>query len=218
MLDWRLFRIIGGRPRLFTGLALAVCSYFCLASVPHVATRVVVAWDIGAVVYLGLTAVLFARSDHTRIARDAEQQEEGEWTIFALTLIGSAMSFAAIFIFTNHDAHQAHRSAYLTFVISTLALSWLTTQVTFAYRYAHEYYEKTADGSFQKGLEFPHEENPDYLDFVYYSFVLGMTFQVADVNITGRGLRRLATLHGMISFLFNTILLALSVNIAASLL
>jgi uncharacterized membrane protein len=97
-------------------------------------------------------------------------------------------------------------------------LSWLTTHVSFAYRYAHEYY--TVDGACgpEGGLVFPGDEKPDYLDFIYFSFVLGMTFQVSDINITAKKLRRLATVQGLIGFLFNTVILALSVNIAASLL
>jgi uncharacterized membrane protein len=88
------------------------------------------------------------------------------------------------------------------------------TQVTFAYRYAHEYYADTDAGP-EGGLNFPGEDAPDYLDFIYFSFVLGMTFQVSDVNITGRKMRRLATLQGLIGYMFNTVVLALTINIAA---
>jgi uncharacterized membrane protein len=103
--------------------------------------------------------------------------------------------------------------------VATLALSWLTTNVSFAYRYAHEYYTKTQDeGGVDGGIEFPKDDRPDYLDFIYFSFVLGMTFQVSDCNVTSKKLRRLATLQGLIGFLFNTVILALSVNIAAGLL
>jgi uncharacterized membrane protein len=93
------------------------------------------------------------------------------------------------------------------------------THTTFAFRYAHEYYEAAPGSSkVDGGLEFPGEDQPDYLDFMYFSLVLGMTFQVSDVQITSRKLRRLATVHGLLSFLFNTIILALTVNIAAGLL
>ena len=94
------------------------------------------------------------------------------------------------------------------------------THVTFAFRYAHEYYtsDVAPPPEFDRGLEFPGEKRPDYLDFVYFALVLGMTFQVSDVQITSRKLRRLATLHGLIGFLYNTVILALTVNIAAGLL
>ena len=97
------------------------------------------------------------------------------------------MSFAAIFLFSGSSDHKSQRGYYLAFVVATLALSWLTTHVTFAYRYAHEYYTKDlkTDDS-EGGLEFPGDNAPDYLDFIYFSFVLGMTFQVSDVNVTSK--------------------------------
>ena len=88
----------------------------------------------------------------------------------------------------------------------------------FALRYAHEYYNGPADNDIDGGLSFPAEPHPDYWDFVYFSVVLGMTFQVSDVNITSRKLRRLATLHGLMGFLFNTVIIALTVNLASGLL
>ena len=92
-------------------------------------------------------------------------------------------------------------------------------QFTFAFRYAHEYYALSDDGpAVDGGLIFPGEEHPDYLDFLYFALVLGMTFQVSDIAITSRKLRRLAALLGLLGFLFNTVILALTVNIAAGLL
>jgi len=99
-----------------------------------------------------------------------------------------------------------------------LFLSWLVTHVTFAFRYAHEFYAKDLGGpDVDRGLEFPGETAPDYLDFLYFSLVLGMTFQVSDVQITSRKFRRVAALHGLIGFLFNTVIVAFTVNIAAGL-
>jgi uncharacterized membrane protein len=219
---FKLLRIITSRPRLFVGLGLGLVAFFLLTPVQNIAIRAVCAWNIGSVIFLGLSAILFFRADHTNISREAAAQQEGEWSVFALTLVGAIMSFAAIFLFSKATAdHKAHTGAYLAFVVVTLMLSWLMTHVTFAYRYAHEFYTHDAGqakGKFEGGVVFPGEENPDYLDFIYFSFVLGMTFQVSDVNITSKKLRRLATLQGLIGFLFNTVILALSVNIAASLL
>lgn len=106
----------------------------------------------------------------------------------------------------------------IVLVVVTLFASWLMTHTSFALRYAHEYYSRDENGKdFDRGLEFPNEKRPDYLDFLYFALVLGMTFQVSDVQITARKMRRLATVHGLLSFLFNTIILALTVNIAAGL-
>ncbi|MCW8307241.1 DUF1345 domain-containing protein [Acidiphilium sp. PA] len=207
-------RIILGRPRLFSGL---VCGLIAFPFLPHalpLTTRGVLAWDIFVTVFLILAATHFISADHTRIAADAARQEEGEWTLFALTLIGTIMSFTAIVIFSGLAKLKGHHGEYVALVGLTLVASWLMTQVTFAYRYAHEYYADTDAGP-EGGLNFPGEDAPDYLDFIYFSFVLGMTFQVSDVNITGRKMRRLATLQGLIGYMFNTVVLALTINIAA---
>jgi uncharacterized membrane protein len=210
------FRIVQGRPRLFIAFALGLISYPFLSGRLSIETRAALAWDIGVLIYLIVTAIHFARSDHTRIAADSARQEEGEWALFFLILIGVVMSLLAIIAFSGLG--KAHKGLYVSFVSVTLAASWLMTHVSFAYRYAHEYYSRMDGGQFEGGLNFPEEPNPDYLDFIYYAFVIGMTFQVSDVSITSRKMRRLATLQGMIGFLFNTVILALSVNIAAGIL
>ncbi|OYV51034.1 MAG: hypothetical protein B7Z78_09695, partial [Rhodospirillales bacterium 20-60-12] len=135
-----LLRIIRARPRLFTGFAIALVSFFLLPHPIAVTTRAVLAWDIGAVVFLALTLIFFLRSDHTRIAADAEAQEEGEWSLFVLTLGGTLMSLFALLTFAHVGQKDPHHGLYMTFVGITLVSSWLMTHTTFAYRYAHEYY------------------------------------------------------------------------------
>jgi uncharacterized membrane protein len=179
----------------------------------------VAAWDVGSFLFILFTLVSFARRLGRDISADAKRHQEGEWTVFTLTVLGAVMSFAAIFLFSQAAERKAHEAFYLGFVVITLVLSWATTHLTFAIRYAHEYYSydrggKEVDG----GIAFPQDERPDYFDFIYFSFCLGMTFQVSDCNVTAKKLRRLATVQGLIGFLFNTVILALSVNIAASLL
>lgn len=215
--NWRVFRIIGGRPRLFVALGVAFLAYAALTTLQSLATRIAISWDIGTAVFLASTAQLFLFTEKHDIAADAARQEEGEWSIFALTLLGAMMSFVAIFLFSGATERKQHLDFYLVLVIATLALSWLMVNVTFAYRYAHEYYSKfPGTDELERGLIFPEDDKPDYLDFIYFAFVLGMTFQVSDTNITSKKFRRLATLHGLISFLFNATILALCVNIAAS--
>jgi len=212
------FRILRARPLFTTGYAAGALSFLALSAIPSLAIRAVVAWDIGSLLFLILTFVSFLRRLDRDISLDAKSHQEGEWTVFALTVLGAVMSFAAIFLFSHSADKKSHEAFFLCVTITTLALSWLTTNVTFAYRYAHEYYsfDLGLDGP-DRGIEFPHDTKPDYLDFIYFSFVLGMTFQVSDCNVTSKKLRRLATVQGMIGFLFNTVILALSVNIAASL-
>lgn len=129
--------------------------------------------------------------------------------ILILTTIAALASIAAIIA----ELGMKERGAFaISVAIITIALSWVTVHTTFALHYAHEYYSGGKDG----GLEFPGHDEPDYWDFVYFSFVIGMTAQVSDVGISDRMIRRTATVHGVVSFVFNTALVALMVNIAAS--
>jgi uncharacterized membrane protein len=217
----RLWQVISGRPRLFLGVAAGLLAWPLLPAWISAATRALVAWDTGVLVYLVLSALLFTTERAERMEADSEAQSEGEWTVFALTIAAVVFSFVAILgeFAATKSAHGVAKSLHIGLVVATLFVSWLMTHTTFAFRYAHEYYAKDRGGpTIDRGLEFPKEPRPDYLDFMYFSLVLGMTFQVSDVQITARKLRRLATVHGMLGFLFNTIILALTVNLAAGLL
>lgn len=213
-----VIRVVSARPRLFTSLCAGLVAAPFLPWELPAPTRAVIGWDIAVAAFLLLTAHHFMRADHTHIAADAARQEEGEWTLFALVLLGAVMSFIAIVQFSGLTQKKGHNGLYLLLVSLTLAASWAMVNVTFAYRYAHEFYARGRDGKTAGGLDFPGETRPDYLDFLYFAFVLGMTFQVSDVQITNRTLRRVATVHGLIGFLFNTVILALTVNIAAGIL
>lgn len=220
-------RILTGHRRSFAGLAAGLATWFALPALPGGAlaawpshTRGILAWDAGSCVFLALSAALFARRAPDGMAEEAEAQEDGQWTLFWVTLLGTVASFVAL---TGQfsglkDAPDTQRTLQVSLGAATLLLSWLLTHVVFCYRYAHEWYDRDAAGTLKQGLAFPGDDQPDYGDFLYFSLVLGMTFQVSDVEIGTRRLRRLATLHGLISFLFNTVIVALTVNTAAGLL
>jgi uncharacterized membrane protein len=220
VLRW-CWQVVRGRPRLFIGLLCGLIAAPLLPEAIKGTTQAILAWDIGVLVYLTLSAYLFTTERLDRMAEDAANQQEGEWTIFWLTVAAVAFSFAAILGEFAHtkDLPPEQRNLLVILVAATLFLSWLMTHTSFAFRYAHEFYEVDSAGAgIVGGLEFPGEKQPDYLDFLYFSLVLGMTFQVSDVQITARKFRRLASVHGLLSFLFNTIIVALTVNIAAGLL
>jgi uncharacterized membrane protein len=215
-----IWRAVSSRPRLFTGLAVMIVGWPLLPSAWPATTRGIVGWDIGVLVFVLLAAQLFATASPDDMPAAAEAQQEGEWTIFWLTLAVVIVSFVAVSSeFTAIKTEPSDRRGWqVALVAGTLFLSWLVTHVTFAFRYAHEFYGRDLGGpDVDRGLDFPGEKEPDYLDFLYFSLVLGMTFQVSDVQITSRKLRRVATLHGLIGFLFNTIIVAFTVNIAAGL-
>jgi uncharacterized membrane protein len=215
-------RVLAGHQRFFAALVAGVASLFLLPHGLSPPTRGIMAWNVAASVFLLLCLTLFGgTASPERMAANARHQEEGEWTLFWVMVAGATASFAAILgeFGSLKGAAPGVREVKLAVVGSTLLLSWLLMHTIFALRYAHEYYQRTGDAeAVDGGLDFPREPHPDYWDFFYFAAVLGMTFQVSDVQITSRKLRRLATLHGMLGFMFNTVIVALTVNLASGLL
>ena len=205
-------RVVYARPRTFISIALGILAFFLLPGSLRLVTRLLVAWDVFATLYLVLVYVMIWRSEHRHIKRDATLQDDGRFLILLVTALGAFASIAAIVFELGGKVHGV---AHLELATLTIALSWAVVHTAFALHYAHDYYRGTKPG----GLQFPSgekQDHADYWDFVYFSFVIGMTAQVSDVGITDKTIRRTATVHGIISFVYNTALVALMVNIAAS--
>jgi uncharacterized membrane protein len=208
----KAIRLVYARPRTFFAVTLGIVTAFLLPSSIRPVTRILIGWDVFVATYIMLVYAMMARSTLATIRRMAALQDDGRFLIPLLTALGAFASLAAI-VFVLGEAH--HAPAKLFFATATIALSWIAVHTGFALHYAHEFYRGQKPG----GLQFPKgdsDEHPDYWDFVYFAFVIGMTAQVSDVGITDKTIRRTATAHGIISFVFNTALLALMVNIAAS--
>lgn len=202
-------RIVFARPRLFISVAIGLASLLVLPSEWRMASRLLVAWDISIALYVMLAFVTVFSCDIDQIRRQAAIQDDGRFLILVLTAAAAFASIAAIVLELGIKPQQ---SPQLVLAMVTIVLSWSAIHTTFALHYAHEYYRAPKAG----GLAFPGGGEPDYWDFVYFSFVIGMTAQVSDVGITDKIIRRTATAHGVASFIFNTALVALMVNIAAS--
>jgi uncharacterized membrane protein len=177
-------------------------------------TRLLVGWDFGVALYLTLAYAMIARSDVARIRRRAALQDEGQSAILILTVAAALASLGAIIAELGTTSGATRHQSQLILATLTIVLSWGFVHSIFALHYAHEYYSQ--NGGHGGGLTFPGDEPPDYWDFVYFSFVIGMTSQVSDVAVTCRPIRRIVTAHGIVSFAFNAALVALTVNIAAS--
>jgi uncharacterized membrane protein len=205
-------RVVYARPRTFVSILIGVIAFFLLPGSLRLVTRLLIGWDTFIALYLVLVYIMMFRCGLARIRRNAVLQDDGRFLILLVTALGAFASIAAILF----ELGGSHRGALdLTLATSTIALSWAAVHTAFALHYAHDYYRGTKPG----GLQFPsgdQHEHADYWDFVYFSFVIGMTAQVSDVGITDKTIRRTATVHGIISFVFNTALVALMVNIAAS--
>jgi uncharacterized membrane protein len=152
-------------------------------------------------------------------------QDVSRTLIFIFVVVAACAGlFAVGFLFFANKGVTQRPHFFLHLLMSLVAVisSWMLVHTVFGLRYAHTYYGDP-DGpagpqQHAGGLEFPGGREPDYMDFAYFSFVIGMTFQVSDVQITSREFRKLVLLHGMLSFGFNTVILALTINTVSSLL
>jgi uncharacterized membrane protein len=209
---YRPVRVVYARPRTFIAIAVGIVAFFLLPASLRPVTRMLLGWDITITLYLLLVYTMVLRSGLAHIRRNAVLQDDGRFLILLVIALGAFASIAAIVF----ELGASHRSVpELTLSTVTIALSWATVHTAFALHYAHEYYRGAKPGGLQFPSGDPHE-NADYWDFVYFSFVIGMTAQVSDVGITDKTIRRTATAHGIVSFVYNTALVALMVNIAAS--
>ena len=182
---------------------------------------VALSWDLGLVVYLILSGVMMLRSTTEHLTRRARQLDISLGEIVGLTVIAASFSlFAAARVLGAAPAQVGIDAAiYMMAGVSTIVLSWFFVHTLFAIHYAHEFHDEDRNhrGKPQGGLNFPGEAQPDYWDFVYFAMVIAMTCQVSDVTIDRRAMRHLVTAHGTISFFLNTVIVALAVGIAASL-
>jgi uncharacterized membrane protein len=211
----RIVRIIHGRRRLFlSGLFGAVVG--ALSPTEWlVAGRALVGWDVAVTVYLAVTLWLMGRATVAHIRRRAATEDEGKTIILTMVVAAALATIGAIVMVLAGAKGHGPTGQTLSLAVVTIVLSWGFIHTIFALHYAHEFFGEGGDKQ-EGGLEFPGKGEPDYWDFMYFSFVIGMTFQVSDVVVTAKFIRRLVVTHGVVSFIFNTALLALMVNIAAS--
>jgi len=186
----------------------------------HLATRILCVWDIAMACFLGLTWWAMLRATPTTMRRRAQQQDSGRLVILGFITAAACISIFAI-AFILHDKGNTGKILILHLGLSILTIvgSWMLVHTIFALHYAHAYYQnyKTLEECKSEGIDFPGDSEPDYWDFLYFSFVIGMTSQVSDTNIMSRSIRRLALGHGVLAFFFNTTILAMSINIIAGL-
>lgn len=212
-----LIRIVRMRPRLFICAALGILVIAILYPAVdwRLATKLLVAWNLGIGLYLVLVFIVMSRSDVHRIRRRAANQDEGSVALLILIVVAASASMAAIFAELGTTGGASRQPGQLILATSTIVLSWAFIHSMFALHYAHEYY---GDGRDHRvgGMTFPEDSEPDYWDFAYFAFTVGMCAQVSDVTVSSKSVRRTVLSHSVISFLFNAALLALTVNIAAS--
>lgn len=209
---FRPFHFVRARPRIVIALAIFVLtSGVLIATGMRISNAVLLGFDLGALVLLGILARLFNQSPPTRMRRQARTQDTGRWGLLWSGIVLSSVVLVAL----GNELHAAKTGGLVAVVIgmSSVVLTWLFLNTLFAMHYAHGYYGDFGDK--HTGLEFPETPEPDYWDFAYFSIVIGMTFQVSDVQITSRYLRRVVLMHSVIAFFFNVFIIAITVNIVA---
>jgi uncharacterized membrane protein len=210
-------RIVRSHKRLFSSIGIGIAVYVAeRLQWPETfrATQVLVAWDTGVLVYLVAATILISRFDLTLARQRAEEQDEGGLALLVLTVAAAVASLGAIVAQLGSITPDADRGPYFALAVATITLSWSFIQVIFSLHYAHEFYDTGDEGG---GLQFPEDDHPEYWDFLYFSVVIGMTFQVSDVQVTSKRMRRLVAAHGVLAFAFNVAILALVVNLGANL-
>jgi uncharacterized membrane protein len=184
--------------------------------------RVLFGWNVFAIASTALAWAHILGAHARTSVRETKLQDSSRTAIFVL-VVGAALAslFAVgVLLVTAKGLSSGDAARHALLAIGTVICSWSLTHTIFTLRYAHLFYRhvrgQPADAA-GSGLLFPEEKHPDYLDFAYFSFVIGMTCQVSDVQVTARAIRRTAFLHGLLSFVFNTVILALSLNLASGL-
>ena len=211
------FRIARLHMALWLGLAIMGLAIAAVPADWRWSARLALGWDAGVAGFLVLTLfrITGARTVNDIRKRAAKLDQAGN-AVLPLSLLAAAASVSVIVFMSASGGKPTSFDALLT--ITTIALSWLFVQIIFALHYAHEFYAPDATGKDRQGLMFPGEDEADYWDFLHFSLIIGVANQTADVQISSKGLRRLATVHSLISWLFNTVILALAVNLAVNLL
>jgi uncharacterized membrane protein len=215
--DKRVFRFIIGRKRLLASTVAGLALLVILPAEIRLTTRFIMAWDLTALLYIGAIMWMIHGSTVEDCHDHAALNDEGDWVILLLVVAAVAASFlciAAEMPALKAPNHSLMLGIFITAL--TVVLSWTFTHTVFTLHYANVYYRPDEDGP--GGLHFPGHREPDYHDFLYYSFVIGCASQTADVSTESRAMRQLTMVHGIVAFAFNTAILALTINVGASLL
>ncbi|MCQ6958934.1 DUF1345 domain-containing protein [Mucilaginibacter aquariorum] len=207
--------------RLYLSLLIGMGTFFAIRHVQSVPAVALIAWIAVAMSIIILDWIVILSAHPKDIRKVASLEDSSRLTIFLFVLVASLASLIAMYLLLKSTKGESEETVtgYIFLAMTAVVVSWWLVHTVFTMRYAHLFYTVT-DGHRTPtgGLEFPGDDKePDYLDFVYFSFVIGMTFQVSDVEISSKQIRRLAWAHGLIAFAFNTAIVALSINVISGL-
>jgi len=198
------------------GASLLVC--FLLPLKMPMINSILLAWIVFSLSYLILSWLVIIKRPVAEIRKTAKKNDGSVLFVFTLILLSSfASMFAVLLLMLSEKNNSSGNALYLPLAISGMMLSWIMVHSIYTFHYAHMYYDDDDKGKDAGGLDFPGDAKPNYIDFAYFAFVIGCTFQVSDVEISSPKIRRVALLHGLLSFGLNTFVVALTINIVGSL-
>ena len=213
---------LASRPRLVGAIlvGLAVGLVLSLAPTPlWPGSRLILSWNAACSWFIGASLLGMSGRKGRDIQARAAEQDDGRGMILGLVLLASAASLGAVGVELSQAKadHGLFKIARVALAFYTVVVSWFVAQLIFALHYAHEYYglDGAAPPALRKGLKFPEGGEPDYWDFLHFSVVIGVASQTADISFDSRTLRRVGTVHSLLAFAFNTIVVALTINLWA---
>jgi uncharacterized membrane protein len=208
---------VRARPRLFISILAGAGAGFALPLQWDTVTKLLIGWNVTVWSYLALVGWLMVRSTHVRVRSIAEQEDRGAGIILTIMSIAAIVSLAAIIfeLSTTKNLSAGHRLTHYAFTGATVFGSWCLVATLFTFHYARTYYRSPIE---RRALQFPdNEANPDYWDFLYFSYTIAVAAQTSDISVMSRSMRKIVLAQSILSFLFNVAILGLSINIAASL-
>lgn len=211
-----LINRLSGFQKLFICLLIGIIAFVITPTGVKPLVRVMIGWDSFSLLMVAFGWITFFQTTAQQIRVQAKVQDENRVVIFSIVLIATLAGLIAVIILIITKTENTYQSEMkIPLAVAGMFLSWLLIHTTFTLRYAHIFYgnHREKPDTNAGGLEFPKEDKPDYLDFAYFSFNIGMTFQVSDVEITTKRLRKLVLLHSLISFIYATIMIALTINV-----
>jgi uncharacterized membrane protein len=211
------------RHRLGLGLATGAAVYFAARGHLRPWSAAIAGWNAAALVIIVLDWVTILTTPQRKIRQLAQQQDLSRFLVFLFVVITASAALFAVGFLVSVKRSQTHEHfvVHVLLTLMTVVFSWTLVHTVYGLRYAHAFYgDSDESGGHQHagGLIFPGDRPPNYFDFAYFSFVIGMTCQVSDVQITSRRMRHIALVHSILSFGFNTMILALLINTVSSLL
>ena len=214
-----MVRSIANHPRVYLAALAGAAVGLLLPKTLSGSICTAIAGDIAALIYLAMAFHTMHTRSAEALRRRAAEQDEGRFVILLIVLVAIALSLWTIFGVLSEAKRVtgAAKAQHMALAAATILLAWLVMQAIFTFHYAHEHYLPDDSEGRPNGLIFPEEDSPDYWDFFYFATSIGAASQTSDVSIRSKDLRRIVTLHAIVSFFFNAAVLALAINIGASL-